>query len=179
MQKLIAIFITLSLMGALLLFGGFTFETDERSELFRIHIIANSNSEEDSILKYKIKDAFTSFLQKGIEGCDSKSDVNAFIKDNISNLTIIANNIASENNFNYKSKIKITNEYFPSRVYGEYVVESGYYDGLTVVLGEGKGDNWWCVLFPPLCFYNGKIANSNSIVYKSKILEIIKKFYRD
>ena len=78
------------------------------------------------------------------------------------------------------ANVKICNEFFPARLYGEYAVQSGNYNGLTITLGEGKGDNWWCVLFPPLCYYNASFSdNSNMVVYKSKLLEIIKQFYQN
>ena len=95
------------------------------------------------------------------------------------NLKGIADDILKSFGLSYSCSISITNEYFPTRAYGEYVVESGYYDGITITLGKGEGDNWWCVMFPPLCYYNVENTNSNQVVYKSKIVEIIKQFFKN
>lgn len=180
MKKLIAIICVVLLMGGVVLFSGFTAEeSGSGSELFRIHIVANSNESIDSQIKYEIKDKFSSFLTPMLANCESKEDVQKIISDNLDNLKYIANSVLSLRGLNYDATINVGREFFPSRAYGEYVVESGEYDGITVTLGEGKGDNWWCVLFPPLCYYNSSsnYGNSNEIVYKSKILEIIKQFF--
>ena len=72
--------------------------------------------------------------------------------------------------FNYSVNIKINNEYFPSRTYENTTLESGYYDAVIVELGAAVGDNWWCVMYPPLCFVN-KNENNMQITFKSKIKE--------
>lgn len=180
MQKVITIIVILLLMGVVIIAGCFTTTNNinYESELFRIHIIANSNSSQDSEVKYKIKDEFSNLLTPMLANCTSKYDVRKIVENNKSTLKLVADNILRENNFNYVSKIEIKSEYFPARVYGEYSVPSGDYDGVTVVLGDGKGDNWWCVMFPPLCYYNASnLNNSKNVVYKSKLLEIIKQFF--
>mgnify|MGYP002521854701 CR=1 FL=1 len=78
---------------------------------------------------------------------------------------------------NYKSNIKIDREVFPTRTYEGYTLESGIYDAIIVELGSAKGNNWWCVIYPPLCFTNYSSANNQSVVYKSKIWGIIKQFF--
>lgn len=180
MKKIIAIICVLLLMGGVILFSGFANDSESSdSDLFRIHIIANSNLNVDSEVKYEIKDKFSNFLTPMLANCKSKEDVKNIIKSNLENLKYIAKSILELKSLNYGVEISISKENFPSRVYGEYVVESGEYEGITVTLGEGKGDNWWCVLFPPLCYYNvdSNYKNVNDVVYKSKILEIIKKFF--
>ena len=73
----------------------------------------------------------------------------------------------------YKSRAVLREELFPTRTYDNLTLESGFYDALIVELGEGKGDNWWCVVYPPLCF----VESGHGYVYKSKIVEIIKNFF--
>lgn len=148
----------------------------DTSNLLRIHIRANSNEIVDQDIKYKIKDEFVQFLTPLVANCQTKQEAINMINSNASALEDIANKILSNNNFNYKSKVKITKENFPTRVYGEYTVPSGVYDSIIVELGTGTGDNWWCVVYPPLCFTNFT-ANSTSVVYKSKIMDIINKFF--
>lgn len=180
MKKLIAIICVVLLMGGVVMLSGFTAsENEKREDLFRIHIVANSNESKDSEVKYEIKDKFSTFLTPMLANCESKQEAQKIVSDNLENLKYIANSVLSLRGLNYTATINIGREFFPSRAYGEYVVESGEYSGITVTLGEGKGDNWWCVLFPPLCYYNvtANYANSNEVVYKVKILEIIKQFF--
>ena len=81
-----------------------------------------------------------------------------------------------EKGFNYSVNIKINNEFFPTRTYANTTLESGYYDAVVVELGEAQGDNWWCVMYPPLCFVN-KNENTNQIKYKSIICEWFNKLF--
>ena len=84
----------------------------------------------------------------------------------------VANNVLKKNNLNYTAKSKLASEEFPTRSYNGFVLEQGIYEALIVELGSAKGDNWWCVIYPPLCFTS---TNSGSnVVYKSRIIEMIK-----
>ena len=78
----------------------------------------------------------------------------------------IANDILKSNGFEYKSKVYIHEEYFPTRVYGETVLEADVYDAIIVELGDAGGNNWWCVVYPPLCFVNNNCTNEQNIQYK-------------
>ena len=78
--------------------------------------------------------------------------------------------------YNYVSNAELRNEYFPTRAYNDVVFESDYYDALILELGSGEGDNWWCVAYPPLCFV-GNDLGSDGIQYRSKLLDMISKFF--
>ena len=97
------------------------------------------------------------------------------LKENLGELKKIADGILETNGYDYKSTVKLNCEEFPTRSYGELTLEKGFYDALIVNLGSGEGDNWWCVVYPPLCFVNGNAP----YVYKSKLLEIIDEFFKD
>ena len=125
----------------------------------------------------EIKEELVKFLTPYVAECESKAEVIEMTKQVVEPLESIADEILKENGFKYVSNIKICSEYFPDRYYGEYLVESGYYDALIVELGEAKGDNWWCVVYPPLCFVDYTNNFSGGVVYKSKIWEIINKFF--
>ncbi len=142
-------------------------------EYLRIHIRANSNLAIDQDVKYKIKDELVSFLTPVISTCKTKKDFEEKLKQNLLNIERISNNILAQNSFDYKSSACLKNEYFPVRSYDNLTLENGYYDALIVNLGEAKGDNWWCVVYPPLCFVGAKTQP----IYKSRILEIIKKYF--
>lgn len=139
----------------------------------RVHIRADSNLQEDQAVKYLVKDGIVNFLTPLLASASSKEQAEIVISENLTKIEKVADEILLKNGFMYKSKAKLNNEYFPTRVYDNYTLISGYYDALILELGSGKGDNWWCVVYPPLCFVN---ANT-SYVYKSKLLEIIDKFF--
>ena len=94
-------------------------------------------------------------------------------KDQICN---VANKTVSTNGFCYTSTARVSKEIFPTRSYDGVVFDQGEYDALIIDLGDGTGDNWWCVVYPPLCFVGGEVTGKN-LVYKSKLQEIIQKFF--
>lgn len=147
------------------------------ADYLRIHIRANSNEEFDQNIKYKIKEKYVEFLTPKIAFCASKQNVVDMVNEEKINLQNLADDVLKQYGFEYQSKVSIKSEMFPTRTYEDYTLESGVYDALIVELGEAKGNNWWCVIYPPLCFTNYSSTNSTSVVYKSKILEIIKKFF--
>ncbi len=148
---------------------------NENVEYLRIHIRADSNNQLDQDVKYKVKDKEVEFLTPLLSTCKTKTDAETLLKSNLGNIENVANSVLEENGFSYKASVKINNEEFPTRVYDDFILEQGYYDALIINLGSGKGDNWWCVVYPPLCF-----TNSNSpYIYRSKILEIIKDFKKN
>ena len=155
-------------------FGG----EESQSTLLRLHIRANSNLAIDQSVKYEIKDEVVKYLTPIVSDIKSFDEAKNVIGAHLGDIKKIADTILIRKGFDYRSNPKINNEYFPVRSYEGYVVESGYYDALIVELGEAKGDNWWCVVYPPLCFVNSKYTNGNGVVYKSKIVAIIEQFYK-
>lgn len=146
----------------------------QHTEYLRIHIRADSNAEQAQAVKYKVKDAVTEFLTPFIVECDTKRKADETVRRLLDDVERVADRVLSENGFSYRSTAKLNNEKFPTRVYDGLVLDGGFYDALIIELGSGKGDNWWCVVYPPLCF---KGQNGN-IVYKSKIMEIIDNFFK-
>ena len=173
-MKKLSVSLTLCLIIALSAFAltGKTQEP-EHTEYLRIHIRADSNEKSAQAVKYRVKDAVVDFLTPYIAECDTKSKAESMIKDRLSDIETVADKVLCEQGFTYKSHAKICAEKFPTRSYGEYVLEQGYYDALIIELGSGKGDNWWCVVYPPLCF----TGTGTHYAYRSKILEIVRKFF--
>lgn len=141
-------------------------------EYLRIHIRANSNESIDQSVKYQVKDLLIKYLTPYIAKCNSKSEAERLLKDKKEYLEEITDNLLRNKGFSYSSNIVVRSEEFPTRVYEDLTLEEGFYDAVIVELGKAEGDNWWCVVYPPLCF----TGNESGIVYKSKILEIIKDF---
>ena len=169
MKKLGISLLLIAIISLTVLAGG---TLSNSCEYLRIHIRANSNSEIDQNVKYQIKNELISYLTPFISECNSKEDAIKTLNNNLKNVESVCNKVLKENGFSYESKASIRNELFPTRVYGEFKLEEGFYDALIVELGKAKGDNWWCVVYPPLCFTQGDYP----IKYKSKILEIINGF---
>lgn len=120
--------------------------------VFRLHVIANSNSDEDQSLKYKVRDGLINYMNSINSNLDSKNDVINLAIDNLDNFKKIAQNIIYDNGFDYPVSVEIGNFDFPTKTYGDISLPAGYYDALRVKIGNSKGNNWWCVMFPPLCF---------------------------
>ncbi len=146
------------------------------NECVRIHIRANSSSAEDQAVKLKVRDDITAYLQTRLENCKTKNDALNVLENEQQNLVYIANNTLYRNNFDYKASIALKREYFPDRQYEEYTFPEGYYDALIIYLGEGDGENWWCVAFPPLCFVPNS-QNGEKVVYKSWVKEWLDKMF--
>ena len=152
-------------------------KTEEASYL-RIHIRANSNSEKDQGVKYKVKAAVVDYLTPKIADGSTFSEVYEILNENLHEIEAVADEVLKQNGFSYTSKASLRDEYFPTRSYGEYTLEDGYYDALILELGTGEGNNWWCVVYPPLCFIGAEGNSTANIKYKSKLMEIINKFFK-
>ena len=122
-----------------------------REDVVRLHILANSNSDFDQNVKLKVRDALlnknTALLSEGV----NTENAPVYFEASKDELLESARAVLNENNCNYNVKIALEKEYFETRIYGDYTFPAGEYTALKVVLGEGKGKNWWCVMFPPLC----------------------------
>lgn len=167
----------------MIVFGVFLMPTQAKStelgadSFLRIHIRANSNEAMDQQVKYIVKDEIVEYLTPILSEATSKQKAMLLINENLSNISEIASLVLSEQGYNYDANAKLASEYFPMRCYDSVVLESGEYDSLIVELGSGAGNNWWCVVYPPLCFVAANADNSTEITYRSKILDIIKQFF--
>ena len=122
------------------------------NSVFRLHVIANSDSQEDQNLKYIVRDKLIEYMNNIAKDCSSKEEVISIAKDNISNFENIAKETIEKNGYNYSVTVEIGNFDFPTKSYGDITLPAGSYDSLRVKIGKAKGQNWWCVMFPPLCF---------------------------
>lgn len=144
-------------------------------EVVRIHIRANSNFDDDQQVKLLVRDAVTAYLEEVLEPCHDKNDALEALRQNSQKLSIIADSTLKKAGFTYKSTVCVKNEHFPVRDYNGYVFPEGDYDALIIYLGEGVGDNWWCVAFPPLCFVpDGK---GEKVEYKSWVAEKLREIF--
>ena len=126
--------------------------TDIADSVFRLHVIANSDSKKDQDLKYIVRDNLLSYMNEICSNCKTKQEAINIVNENKDKFEEIAKSTIKEQGFSYDVKINIGNFEFPTKNYGDISLPAGYYDALRVEIGEAKGQNWWCVMFPPLCF---------------------------
>lgn len=176
---LIIIIIAFAVLGGIIFFpfSSSTSATTEASDFLRIHIRANSNYTEDQNIKYEVKDEIVKVLAPLLSEAETKAEAMSIISNNLSLIMDTADRILSENGFDYTCEANVHSEYFPTRTYEDLTLESDIYDALILELGTGTGDNWWCVVYPPMCFINYSEDSSEDIVYKSKLVEIITNFF--
>lgn len=120
--------------------------------LVRLHVVANSDSKADQALKLKVRDAIIDFMKDKLADSKNISETRAIINDNLEKIEQVSSKVIKANNSSYKIKASMGNYSFPTKTYGDIALPAGEYQALKVVIGDGAGANWWCVLFPPLCF---------------------------
>ena len=139
--------------------------TDIADSVFRLHVIANSDSDIDQNLKYIVRDDLLEYMNTLCTNCTSKEEAITIANAHIENFKEIALNTIKDEGFDYSVNISIGNFEFPTKHYGDISLPAGYYDALKVEIGEATGQNWWCVMFPPLCFVD---ASSGVVPEESK-----------
>ena len=150
--------------------GAFSKESDIYNDYLRIHIRADSNEGQAQAVKYYVRDTLVKYLTPLVAEYKTREEAFYGVEKHLNELAIVAANTLREHGFFYGATAELTVEEFPTRVYDGYTLPAGKYTALIVRLGRGEGDNWWCVVYPPLCF---AADNGQSVVYKSKIKEII------
>ncbi len=121
-------------------------------KILRFHVLANSDSGEDQRVKEQVRDAVGALLEPELKEAENLEESRAVIEKNLEAITAEAEDTLRENGFDYPVRACLAHTYFPEKTYGDYTFPEGEYEALEVVLGEGKGHNWWCVLYPNLCF---------------------------
>ncbi len=143
------------------------------SDFLRIHIRADSNNAEDQNVKYVVKAAVVDFLTPYLAEADTKQKAMKVVGNLLPEIKSVCDKTLKANGKNYLSNVIMREEQFPDRSYNGFTLKAGVYDALIIELGSGKGNNWWCVVYPPLCFVEGAASGSGDIVYKSRLWEII------
>lgn len=130
-------------------------------EVFRFHVLADSDSDEDQAVKLKVRDAVLSYMKESLG--DGGENVSAektkrWAGENLDKIEEISNKVLSDEGFDYRAQAEVASCYFPEKRYGDVIFPEGEYEGLRIRLGEAKGHNWWCVLYPNLCFIDTACA---------------------
>lgn len=142
--------------------------------VFRLHVIANSNSAEDQNLKYLVRDNVLEYMNTLTSNTNTKEEIIEIVSSNLEEFKQIAQATVYENGFDYEVSVEIGNFEFPTKIYGDVSFPAGLYDALKIKIGNADGQNWWCVMFPPLCFIDvssGIVPEDSKDVLESELSE--------
>lgn len=142
-----------------------------KDSIIRFHVIANSDSEEDQNLKLKVKNKVIEYLYDKLNKSQSLEESRQIINDNMEQVKEIASEIIKNSQYNYNVDVELGRENFPDKAYGNIILPQGNYEAFRVIIGDGQGKNWWCVMFPPLCF----VDESKAQVKYEETEEMLKK----
>lgn len=122
------------------------------NKILRFHVLANSDSTRDQEIKLKVRDAVGAYLEPKLEKAEGLPKTKGIVEENIKGIIATANRVLREEGADYRADAYLTKMDFPVKTYGDYTFPAGEYQALRVVLGKGEGHNWWCVLYPNMCF---------------------------
>lgn len=134
---------------------------DISNKIVRFHVIANSDSKQDQELKLKVRDSVLKFISPKLKDCndieESRKIINRYNKDIIE----VSKKVIRENGYKYDVKTNLSRENFPQKTYSNITLPQGNYEAYRIIIGTGNGQNWWCVMFPPLCFVDATKTEVN------------------
>ncbi|MBP1890654.1 stage II sporulation protein R [Clostridium moniliforme] len=145
-----------------------------KDEIIRFHVIANSDNKKDQDLKLKVRNEVIKFIEPLLNKSKSIEESRRIIKINNKKIIKIAKKVIKENGYNYKVEGKLSKENFPEKMYGNIVLPQGEYEAYRILIGNASGQNWWCVMFPPLCFVDvtkGEVAYNETEKRMNEVLD--------
>lgn len=143
-------------------------------DAIRIRVIPNSNSEYDQNMKLLVKEELQQDMYNLLKDVNGVQEARSVINNNLENINKQVDTIFTNNGYDMDYSINFGLNYFPEKEYKGVKYEEGYYESLLVTIGEGKGSNWWCVLFPPLCLIEAE--ESTEVEYTSFVKELVDKY---
>ncbi|HCC06704.1 MAG TPA: stage II sporulation protein R [Clostridiales bacterium] len=159
LSLIIGMIITFSYVTATASFYTRDLQEDMASKIIRFHCIANSDSSDDQTLKLKVRDEILNKMRDKMSDAQNINETRKIILENIDSIKKVAESVVASEGKNYKVQVKLQeNVSFPVKEYGDIVMPAGKYEALRVIIGSGEGKNWWCVMFPPLCFVDESYA---------------------
>ncbi len=147
---------------------------DISSKLIRFHVIANSDNEKDQALKLKVRDQVLEYIQPLLKDSDSIQESREILKRENEKILQIATQVIADNGYNYSVESTLDKEYFPIKTYGNITLPQGEYEAYRIIIGNGEGQNWWCVMFPPICFVDitrGEVAYEETEKEMKRVLD--------
>ncbi len=147
------------------------------SEAIRIRVIANSNDEHDQSVKKEVSNELKTTMYNLLSKASNTNEARNIISSNLDNVRSDVASVLKEESYSLSYNVNFGYHYFPEKEYKGVKYSEGYYESLLVTLGSGKGDNWWCVLFPPLCLLEAQESETTNVEYRSFVKEIINKYF--
>lgn len=148
------------LMGFILFYTYIGDSQNQYEGIVRLHVLANSDTVGDQALKLKVRDAVIEYMEKQ-EDLHSAEETREYLGENLDRLEKIAEGVIASEGYDYSAKADLGVRYIPEKTYGDITFPAGNYEALNITIGRGEGENWWCVLFPPLCLLDeGTAADS-------------------
>ncbi|MCD7762660.1 MAG: stage II sporulation protein R [Lachnospiraceae bacterium] len=145
-------------------------------EVLRFHVLANSDSEEDQKVKIQVRDAVLEWMEEELtqEEQTGREEAAEFVSENLTQIEEIANAVLEGQGMSYRASAELTQSWFPDRTYGDCTFPAGWYEALRIRLGEAKGQNWWCVLYPALCFSDclHAVINEEDLIRLEDVLTV-------
>lgn len=141
-------------------------------KILRFHVLANSDSKEDQEVKKKVRDAVGAMMEPRLAESRNLEETEAIVQRSMENIVEVATETLEENGYHYGASARLANVEFPVKSYGAYTFPAGEYEALQVTLGEGEGHNWWCVLYPNMCF-RGSVYEVPSDEAKHALREVL------
>lgn len=128
------------------------FQRDISQDIFRFHVLANSDSKEDQSVKLEVRDEIGRYMKEQMQDVENLTECMQAAEENLPEITRIAEEVLNREGFSYPAKARVGKVDFPQKQYGSYTFPKGSYQALQITLGEGEGHNWWCVMYPNMCF---------------------------
>ncbi|MHB9942375.1 stage II sporulation protein R [Clostridium sporogenes] len=144
------------------------------NKIIRFHVLANSDSIEDQSLKLKVKDEIIKHMMPKLDKSNSIDESRKILKENDKEIKKIAENIINKNGYKYSVNTYLGQEQFPIKTYGNITLPQGQYEAYKIVIGNGQGQNWWCVMFPPLCFVDVTKGEVSAKETEQKMKKVLK-----
>lgn len=138
-----------------------TIQNDIADRVIRFHVLANSDAKQDQQLKLHVRDAILNYMKPYMQNCNSIEQSKEVLFQSLDEIKKTAEEEIQKNGFDYTISVFLSNDLFPTKSYGNITFPAGMYDALRVEIGEAKGRNWWCVMFPPMCFVDAACDDVN------------------
>lgn len=149
---IVGIFISILVTGLMVNAKKNEMQEELAEQVFRFHVLANSDSEEDQALKMQVKEAVIAYMKQELPESDCVETTKAWARENLDQIEAVAAKIIVVEGYDYAVKAEVTVCDFPDKTYGDITFPAGKYEALRIEIGDAKGQNWWCVLYPNLCF---------------------------
>ena len=164
MKKLLILSVCICLLFPILSIMPVHGEADIYDDVLRLHVVANSDSEEDQALKLLVRDKVIELTKELTGECETLEQTSSAVTDNLSLIADAAQEVIEENGYAYDVEVRIGREEYPRKTYASLCFPAGEYLSLQVRIGEAAGQNWWCVLFPPLCLDAASASNEDAFI---------------